>query len=140
VGAWVAVRGTIDLPSVVLGLAVLFWVTGFDILYALQDLDFDRSAGLHSIPVSIGLNGSLWLARLLSVSMVALLVWLSLLLNLGGFYLTGVTLSALLLCYEHWLLRNGELAKLDMAFFTMNGYISIIIFTATLLEILIARG
>jgi 4-hydroxybenzoate polyprenyltransferase len=140
VGAWIAIRGTVDLPPVVLGLAVLFWVTGFDILYALQDLEFDRSAGLHSIPVRLGLNGSLWLARLLSLAMIALLVWLLLLLNLGVFFMVGVVLSALLLFYEHWLLRNGDLAKLDLAFFTMNGYISIIIFVATLLDILIVRG
>jgi 4-hydroxybenzoate polyprenyltransferase len=140
VGAWVAIRGAVELPSILLGLAVLFWVAGFDILYALQDLEFDRSAGLHSIPVRVGVGGSLWLARLLSLLMVIFLVWLHLLLQLGGFFLAGIILATLLLCYEHWLLRNGDLSRLDMAFFTMNGYISIIVFGATFLEMVISGG
>lgn len=140
VGAWIAIRGTIDLPPVLLGIAVLFWVSGFDILYALQDLEFDRSAGLHSIPVRLGLHGSLWLARLLSLAMPVLLLWMAYLLHLGFFFFAGVALSVLLLGYEHWILRNGDLAKLDMAFFTMNGYISIIIFTATFIDVMFARG
>ena len=74
VGAWIAIRGSVDLPPVLLGLAVLFWVAGFDILYALQDLEFDRQAGLHSIPVRLGVAGSLRLARFFSLVMVALLL------------------------------------------------------------------
>ncbi|GAM11205.1 4-hydroxybenzoate octaprenyltransferase [Geobacter sp. OR-1] len=140
VGAWVAIRGTIELPALLLGLAVLFWVAGFDILYALQDLEFDRGAGLHSIPVRLGVKGSLYLARLLSLLMVVLLIWLLVELHLGVFFLAGVVLSSLLLLYEHWLLRNGNLARLDLAFFTMNGYISIIIFIATLLEICVNKA
>ncbi len=136
VGAWLAIRGSIDLPVILLGLAVLFWVAGFDILYALQDLEFDRSAGLHSIPVRIGVKGSLWMARLFSLIMVGMLVAVYILLPLGGMFLAGILLATLLLVYEHWLLRQGDLARLDMAFFTMNGYISIIIFIATLLDIL----
>ncbi|MBT0664854.1 putative 4-hydroxybenzoate polyprenyltransferase [Geobacter pelophilus] len=139
VGAWVAIKGTIELPAVLLGLAVLFWVAGFDILYALQDLEFDRSAGLHSIPVTLGVKGSLYLARFLSLAMIALLAWLHVVLQLGGFFLLGMVLSALLLAYEHWLLRKGDLEKLDMAFFTMNGYISIIVFVATLCEIMVHK-
>jgi 4-hydroxybenzoate polyprenyltransferase len=140
VGAWAAIRGAIDLPVVLLGLAVLFWVAGFDILYALQDLDFDRAAGLHSIPVRLGVNGSLWLARGFSLLMVILMVAVYLLLPVGSSFLAGIILSAALLCYEHWLLRHGDLSKLDLAFFTTNGYISIIIFVATLLDILIQKG
>jgi len=136
VGAWIAIRGDIAPAAVLLGLAVLFWVAGFDILYALQDLEFDRGAGLHSIPVILGVNGSLRLSRIFSVVMVALLIVVHLLLQAGPFFLVGVILSAALLAYEQWLLRDGDLSKLDMAFFTMNGYISIIIFTATLLAVL----
>jgi 4-hydroxybenzoate polyprenyltransferase len=136
VGAWIAIRGTVDLPPIILGLAVLFWVAGFDILYALQDLEFDQKAGLHSIPVRIGVRGSLWLARLFSFIMVILLGWVYWMLPLGGFSLAGILAAAMLLFYEHWLLRHGDLARLDMAFFTMNGYISIIIFVATLLDVL----
>ena len=135
VGAWIAVRGSVDLPVVLLGLAVLFWVAGFDILYALQDLEFDRQAGLHSIPVRVGVAGSLWLARFFSLVMVALLLAVYFLLPVGGFFLSGILLASLLLIYEHWLLRNGDLDRLDIAFFTMNGYISIIIFIATLVDV-----
>src|SRR6266568_8616569 len=81
VGAWIAMRGEMGLPAILLGLAVLFWVAGFDILYALQDLEFDRKAGLHSIPVRFGVNGSLWLARLFSIAMIGLLVAVYLLLQ-----------------------------------------------------------
>lgn len=136
VGAWIAIRGDVAPAPVLLGLAVLFWVAGFDILYALQDLEFDRGAGLHSIPVKLGVNGSLRLSRLFSVVMVALLIVVHLLLQPGPFFLAGIVLAALLLAYEQWLLRDGDLSKLDMAFFTMNGYISIIIFTASLLAVL----
>lgn len=140
VGAWIAIRGTIDLPAVLLGLAVLFWVAGFDILYALQDLEFDRARGLHSIPVRLGVNGSLWTARLFSLVMVGLLAAVYTLLPVGGFFLAGIVAATLLLCYEHWLLKSGDLTRLDMAFFTMNGYISIIIFVATLLDVLTGTG
>ncbi len=140
VGAWIAIRGTIDLPVVLLGLAVLFWVAGFDILYALQDLEFDRSAGLHSVPVRLGVTRSLWLARLFSLLMVVLMVAVYLLLPLGKFFLAGIVASAVLLAYEHWLLRGGDLARLDMAFFTMNGYISIIVFLGTLIDTVSSRG
>ena len=140
VGAWIAIRGNIELPVALLGMAVLFWVAGFDILYALQDLEFDRQAGLHSIPVRLGVSGSLWLARFFSLVMVALLLAVYFLLPVGSFFLTGILLASLLLVYEHWLLRNGDLVKLDMAFFTMNGYISVIIFVATLIDIFVRKG
>ena len=140
VGAWIAIRGSVELPVVLLGLAVLFWVAGFDVLYALQDLEFDRQAGLHSIPVRLGVPGSLWLARLFSLLMVALLLVVYALLPVGGFFLAGILLAATLLIYEHWLLRSGDLGRLDMAFFTMNGYISIIIFVATLIDVLSGKG
>ena len=140
IGAWIAIRGSIDPPALILGGIVLFWVAGFDILYALQDLEFDRTAGLHSIPVALGVNGSLWTARLFSLVMVALLTALYTLLPVGGIFLAGIAATTLLLCYEHWLLRHGDLSRLDMAFFTMNGYISIIIFAATLVDVLTGKG
>jgi len=140
VGAWIAIRGEVSPAAVLLGLAVLFWVAGFDILYALQDLEFDRGAGLHSIPVMLGVSGSLRLSRIFSVVMVALLIVVHLLLQAGPFFLGGVMLTAALLAYEQWLLRDGDLSRLDMAFFTMNGYISIIIFVATLADTLFSGG
>jgi 4-hydroxybenzoate polyprenyltransferase len=140
IGAWIAIRGEVSLPPVLLGLAVLFWVAGFDILYALQDLEFDRAAGLHSIPVKLGLTGSLWLARLFSAVMVLLLIWLKVSLGLGLPFLCGIAAVSLLLFYEHWLLRDGDLEKLDLAFFTMNGYVSVIILIATLADLFLSGG
>lgn len=132
IGAWIAIRGTIDLPALLLGSVVLFWVAGFDILYALQDLDFDRAAGLHSIPVLLGIQGSLWAARFFHLIMIGLLFSLFSLMSLGTFFLIGILTSTAMLLYEHWLLKDGNLDKLDAAFFNMNGYISvaIVLFTA----------
>ena len=139
VGAWVAIRGEVTLPPVLLGLAVLFWVAGFDILYALQDLEFDRQAGLHSIPVKLGVRGSLLLARLFSVIMILLLIGAAASLQLGIPFYCGIVASAALIAYEHWLVRDGDLGKLDLAFFTMNGYVSVIILLATVLEVFLAN-
>jgi 4-hydroxybenzoate polyprenyltransferase len=136
IGAWAAIRGSIDAPALILGSVVLFWVAGFDILYALQDLEFDRTAGLHSIPVLLGVNGSLWAARLFHLVMLVLLVWLWATLHLGGFFVAGIVAATAMLLYEHWLLRNGNLEKLDAAFFNMNGYISVAILLFTALDVL----
>jgi len=140
IGAWIAIRGTVDLPIILIGLAVLVWVTGFDILYALQDIEYDRANGLHSIPVRLGVNGSLWASRLCYVAMVGLLLAAWSLLPAGGFFLAGILVSTLLLVYEQWLLRTGDLARLDAAFFTMNAWISVIIFAATILDIFVRTG
>jgi 4-hydroxybenzoate polyprenyltransferase len=136
IGAWIAIRGSIDVPALLLGGIVIFWVAGFDILYALQDLEFDRTAGLHSIPVALGVNGSLWTARLFHLTMLALLVWLFTSMQLGGFFLAGIVSAAAMLAYEHWLLRSGDLTKLDAAFFNMNGYISVAILIFTVADVL----
>lgn len=140
VGAWIAIRGEVETSAVLLGLAVLFWVAGFDVLYALQDLDFDRQSGLHSIPVRLGVRGSLWTARLFHLVMLGLLIAVHIGLGLGPFFLAGLAATVAMLGYEHWLLRNGDLDRLDAAFFNMNGYISVTIFIAALLDILFMRG
>ena len=137
IGAWIAIRGRIDAPALILGGAVLFWVAGFDILYALQDLEFDRQAGLHSIPVLLGVDGSLWAARMFHLVMLGLLLGLLSIMQLGGFFMAGILMAAAMLLYEHWLLRDGNLEKLDAAFFNMNGYISIVILLSTAAEVLI---
>ncbi|KAF0221237.1 MAG: 4-hydroxybenzoate [Geobacteraceae bacterium] len=135
-GAWIAIKGEVELPAVLLGVAVLLWVAGFDILYALQDLDFDRARGLHSIPVRLGIRGSLRAARLFHLVMLGILIALCPLLSLGTLFIAGLIVTAALLVYEHWLLRRGDLSKLDAAFFNMNGYISVTIFLFTLADIL----
>jgi 4-hydroxybenzoate polyprenyltransferase len=135
-GAWIAMRGTVELPALLLASAVLFWVAGFDILYALQDLEFDRKSGLHSIPAKLGVRGSLWTARLFHVAACGFLLALYLSMQLGPFFLAGVVATCAMLLYEHWLLRGGNLDCLDAAFFNMNGYISVTLFLATLLDVL----
>ncbi|MGC9518487.1 MAG: UbiA-like polyprenyltransferase [Desulfuromonadaceae bacterium] len=137
IGAWIALRGDVHISIVLLGLAVLLWVAGFDIFYALQDLDFDREYGLHSIPVRLGAERSCLLVRWLHGGMVALLllVWLSA--GLGWLYLLGVAVVAALLVYEHTLVKPHDLSRLDAAFFTMNGYISIILFVFVLADVVV---
>ncbi len=131
VGAWAAIRGTIDFPAVILALSVLLWVAGFDILYALQDLDFDKNEGLHSIPRYLGINKSLWVSRILHIMAIAGLAAIYRPMGLNFIYLLGVTAAAGMLIYEHLLIRGGDLKKLDAAFFNMNGYISVTIFIFT---------
>ena len=135
-GAWIAIRGEAGLPAYLLALAVLFWVAGFDILYALQDLDFDRQNGLHSIPSKLGVAGSLWTARAFHLAACGFLAALYLSMQLGPFFLAGLVATCGMLLYEHWLLRNGNLDCLDAAFFNMNGYISVTLMLATLLDTL----
>ncbi|HTP66647.1 MAG TPA: 4-hydroxybenzoate octaprenyltransferase [Geobacteraceae bacterium] len=136
-GAWVAIRGTIDLPAVLLAASVVFWLAGFDTLYALQDLEFDRAYRLHSIPVRLGVTGSLWAARIFHVMMLGFLAALQVVMGLGIYFLIGLVVTFCLLFYEHWLLRGGDLKKLDMAFFNMNIYISITVFVFTLIDVLV---
>ena len=135
-GAWIAIRGSADLPAYLLALAVLFWVAGFDILYALQDMDFDRQTGLHSIPARLGVGGSLRISRIFHILSCLLLAALYVTMGLGPFFLAGLVATCGMLLYEHHLLRGGNLDCLDAAFFNMNGYISVTLFAATLLDTL----
>jgi len=137
VGAWIALRGDVGWPVLVLGAAVLFWVAGFDIFYALQDVDFDRSKGLHSIPVRLGVRKAILLGKLFHGAMVALLLLLPLGLPLGWLYYAGIAVISVLIAYEHQLVKPGDLSRLDAAFFNMNGYISVTIFVFTLADALI---
>ncbi|MCP3176320.1 putative 4-hydroxybenzoate polyprenyltransferase [Desulfuromonas sp. KJ2020] len=137
IGAWIALRGDVSWQVLVLGLAVLFWVAGFDILYALQDLDFDREQNLHSIPARLGVERSLLLARSFHAVMVFLLALLLSMPGLGWIYLLGVLVVTGLLFYEHLLVKADDLSRLDAAFFNMNGYISVTIFVFTLVDSLV---
>jgi 4-hydroxybenzoate polyprenyltransferase len=136
-GAWIAVTGRIEFGGLVLGIAVLFWLLGFDVLYALQDMDFDCKAGLHSIPQRFGTRNSLWTARASHAITIGALFWLPSLLPLGWYYIGGVLIALCLIVYEHSLVRGGDLSKLNVAFFNMNGYISVTIFVFTLLDVLL---
>ncbi|MEF9475599.1 MAG: putative 4-hydroxybenzoate polyprenyltransferase, partial [Candidatus Mariimomonas ferrooxydans] len=136
-GAWIAVKGIFDIRILPLCFAVMFWVAGFDILYGLQDIDFDKKYGLYSIPARFGVKASLWVARLFHLITIGLLLSLVSVFNLAWIYLLGVLIAAVLMVYEHSLVRPDDLSRLDMAFFNMNGYISITIFVFTLLNYLI---
>lgn len=135
-GAWIAVTGRVAAAPAVLGLAVLLWVAGFDILYALADIDFDRTAGLHSMPARFGAAGSMAISRTFHALTILLLLSLMPLMDLRYFYVTGVILAAGLLLYEHLLLIRYGLKRLDAAFFTTNGILSIALFCFTLLDVL----
>jgi 4-hydroxybenzoate polyprenyltransferase len=133
-GAWIAVTGQWSWRIVPLGVAVLIWVAGFDILYALHDIEFDREEGLHSIPQRLGTGPSLKLASRLHGAVVALLALQIPLFGLGPWYWVGLGVVAALLLYEHALVTPYDLSRLDAAFFAMNGVISVIVFVATLLD------
>jgi 4-hydroxybenzoate polyprenyltransferase len=138
VGAWLAIRGRLDAPPVVLGLAVLFWVAGFDTIYACQDEAFDRAEGLHSLPARLGIGPALLLARAFHVVAVGLLAAVYALTPLHPLYLVGIAGVAGLLAYEHSLVRPGDLSRIDAAFFTVNGWISVGYFVLTLAARLMA--
>jgi 4-hydroxybenzoate polyprenyltransferase len=123
--AWIALRGSLDLPPLWLALAVLCWVAGFDIIYACQDVSFDRQAGLKSIPSRLGIAGSLRLAGLCHALMVAALVGLGLSYPLGRIYFAGVAAVAALLVYEHAIVRPDDLTRVNLAFFHVNVVISL---------------
>jgi 4-hydroxybenzoate polyprenyltransferase len=137
--AWIAVRGSLDPRILLLTAAVTFWVGGFDVLYACQDYDFDRQSGLHSIPRYFGIPTSLWIARVFHLIMVGLLIALLLVFGMGKLALGGVLLVILLLLYEHSLVRPDDLSKLNAAFFTMNGVISVLFFLSVAGDLLLRR-
>jgi 4-hydroxybenzoate polyprenyltransferase len=137
--AWIAVRGSLDPRILLLTAAVTFWVGGFDILYACQDFDFDRDAGLHSIPRFFGIGASLWIARSFHTVMMGLLVALLLAFGLGKLAACGVFVVALLLLYEHSLVKANDLSKLNAAFFTLNGIISVLFFLFVAADLLLRK-
>ena len=131
-GGWIAVRAAFDPPIYVLWLALTVWIAGFDLIYACQDVEFDRRNGLHSVPARFGIAAALTTARvchLLTIAAFALLGWM---MGLGLLYWLGVLLVAGLLVYEHSLISPRDLSKLDIAFFNVNGYISVILFFAVI--------
>ena len=136
-GAWIAVTGSFDWVPIWLGVAVLLWTAGFDIIYACQDIDFDRGQRLRSVPAALGVRRSLMLSRLLHLAMVSILVLLGLDLSLAWPYWLGLLIVAGCLLYEQSLVWNGDLSKVDLAFFTMNGVVSLVFGLTTIAAILI---
>jgi 4-hydroxybenzoate polyprenyltransferase len=127
-GAWIAVRGEIgSAVPLLLSLVVLLWTAGFDVLYACQDYDFDRSEGLRSIPARVGIGQALWIARALHAGAFVALLALYLLTNLGPLAFGGVIATGALLIYQHRLVRADDLGRLNAAFFTTNAFVSVIL-------------
>jgi len=137
--AWIAVRGSLDPRILVLTLAVLLWVTGFDLLYSCQDVEHDRAEGLRSVPAAFGINAAFWGARALHVLMLAALASVQHLFGLGPVAATGIAVAALLLAYEHSIVSPRDLRRMDAAFFTMNGIVSVLYFGFVATDILLRR-
>ena len=134
VGAWVAVREEISIESLILGAAVVFWLVGFDIIYSCMDIDSDRRNNLHSIPQKLGVETALKLAFVSHCVMIFFLLALLFIPGLGGFYLFGVILTSGLLFYEHSLVRADDLSHVNVAFFNVNGAISILLMVFVILD------
>jgi 4-hydroxybenzoate polyprenyltransferase len=126
--AWIAVRGSYDARVLVLTVAVLLWVAGFDVLYACQDFEHDRKAGLNSVPQAFGLGAAFWIARVMHLGMLSMLLWLVRLFGLGPLAYAGVGTVAALLLYEHSIVSPRDLRRMNAAFFTLNGVISVVFF------------
>ncbi len=137
VAAWIAVRGDLSVSILLLGAAVAFWVGGFDLIYACQDIDFDRQFGIHSVPRHYGIAVALWASAAAHVAMVALLVAVARMEHLGWIALAGVLLMTALLVYEHAIVKPSDLSRLNAAFFNVNGYISLLFFAAWAADLLI---
>jgi len=135
VGAWIAISESISLIPLLLGLAVLLWTAGFDIIYACQDVEFDERVGLYSLPRRIGLAPALFVSALLHAAMVGILLVVSAIAHLGVAFFAGILLVAALLVYEHLIVRPNDLSRVNTAFFNVNGTVSVILMSLTILDI-----
>ena len=137
VGAWIAIKGRFDWTPIILCVVVMLWTAGFDIIYACQDVNFDRKHGLHSIPARLGIRWSLWVSSVLHVVAVGLLLCIPLLTELGLFYYLGVGIVVLIFIYEHAIVKPNDLSRVNLAFFTLNGMISLVLMFLSITDILL---
>ncbi len=137
VGAWIAIKGQFDWTPIILCFVVLLWTAGFDIIYACQDVNFDRKHGLHSIPARLGIRWALWVSSALHVVAVMLLFGISLVAELGLFYYIGVGIVVLIFVYEHAIVKPNDLSRVNLAFFTLNGMISLVLMALSIADILL---
>jgi 4-hydroxybenzoate polyprenyltransferase len=135
--AWIAVRGQLDAPALWLSAAVATWIAGFDVLYALADRDFDRRVGIYSIPARFGVPAALVVSAVLHAASGAALMCAGHAAGLGWIYLVGVVVVIAMLVWEHAILRPSDLSRLDVAFFNLNGYVSVVYVAATLVDVLV---
>jgi len=137
--AWIAVRGSFDVRILVLTGAVLLWVGGFDVLYACQDFEHDRQVGLNSVPQAFGLVPAFWIARVMHAGMLLMLCWLIVLFGLGKVAMLGIAVVAILLLYEHSIISPTDMRRMNAAFFTLNGVISVVFFGFVATDVLMRR-
>ncbi len=137
VGAWIAVTGRIGFPALILSASVMLWTAGFDIIYSLQDIEFDRKFGLYSVPAKLGPAGALLVSRVLHVLMLCLLVWFGIASARGNVYYMGVVQVAALLAYEHWLVKPEDLSRVNAAFFNVNGFLSVALLGLVVLDLIL---
>jgi 4-hydroxybenzoate polyprenyltransferase len=133
------VRGSLDWRILVLTGAVLLWVGGFDVLYACQDFEHDRKVGLNSVPQAFGVRSAFWIARVMHVGMLLMLCWLVTLFGLGKMAMLGVGVVAILLLYEHSIISPTDLRRMNAAFFTLNGVISVVFFAFVAADVVMRR-
>ena len=136
IGAWIALKGSISAAPLILGLAVALWVAGFDIIYSCQDVDFDKSESIFSIPKRFGIRAALWISGILHLIMLGILAFLFVQEGIGYIGFSGLIIVGLLLAYEHSLVRPKDLSRANTAFFTINGWISILLCVTTAIDIL----
>ena len=136
IGAWIAIKGQFDWTPILLGLAVLLWTAGFDIIYACQDFDFDRTNRLYSIPAKFGIESALWISSVLHIVMVAVLIGIMLLTDLGVVYLVGVGIVIVILIYEHAIVKPNDLSRVNLAFFTLNGMVSLVLMALSVVDMI----
>ncbi|GIQ67551.1 hypothetical protein XYCOK13_03750 [Xylanibacillus composti] len=134
-GGWVAVTGQIDAVALLFYFSVALWTAGFDVIYACQDIDYDRRSGLYSIPARFGLAKALWIAKCFHACTALGLISLIWFTQLGWWYLAGMIIASAILFYEHRLVSPEDMSKLNTAFFTMNGTLSIVVFAFTILDL-----
>lgn len=137
IGGWLAIHGRFDIIPVILGLGVFFWAAGFDIIYSTQDVDFDKQAGLYSIPQTFGISHALLVSRLFHIFTVAALIMIGVMSSLGLYYWLGVIFTTILLIYEHGLVSPTDLSRVNQAFFTINGWISVGLFGFTIADVVL---
>ncbi|MBC8144318.1 MAG: UbiA family prenyltransferase [bacterium] len=140
IGVWFALTGSFQWDPVLLGLGVTLWTAGFDIYYSCQDEGFDRTSGLRSIPARIGIARSLMVVRIVHTLASLVFIAFGLLAGMGPYFFAGLAGVIGILAYEAWLLRRGELSRIDLAFFNLNGYVSILFAAATLVDVLVRNG
>ncbi|WP_334071587.1 UbiA-like polyprenyltransferase [Paenibacillus sp. A14] len=139
-GGWVAVAGKVDATAMVFFATIIFWVAGFDIIYSCQDVEFDTKEGLHSIPVRFGVAKSLKIAQAFHIFTAIGFIALLLMSDLGWWYIAGMIIAYLILFYEHHIVSPGDLSRLQTSFFTMNGVLSIVVFSFTLIDLVVRHS